>query len=374
MYCGDNWNRRILMENYLAKNLFRLRISFGFKQEEVAVQLGITRPNYIHLEKGKSFPKESTLQSIAKLYKVTPESLLAKPKEYPNIRFRSKSLKSERQKNQRESLIQIFLNHLEDYIDLENILNNHTKFQFVNFPVMNPKDTAFRLRQELGLGEVEPIQDISGLIQKIGIRVILLPPLLKEFFGLSARLSEKSMAIGINNDHKISIERRIFTIAHELAHILLHSNSFKPEEEIEIGKEENEADEFASYFLLPEKGFWKEWHKREGISFVDKVLQIKRIYKVSYKTVLKRLESNFEKKGVSPFVIFNKNYKGKIISHQEPEGLTEYDFAEEKFPSLVREAFLKEEISFSRGAELLNLSNKEMRELASEWSLDSSLS
>lgn len=359
------------METLFAENIFRLRISNKMTQTEVANQLEMTRPNYIKLEKGESQPKDATVQKIARLYKLNPENLFSTTPKFSSLRFRLKSIKTQRQFNQRESTIQLFSNDLSEYTKLEEILKQPTKYKPIERKIKTPKETAYILRKELGLEETEPIHDICGLLQKIGIRLILLNSPLKEFFGLSVKLSEDSIAIGLNKDEKISIERKIFTIAHELGHILLHSNSFLPEEKLEIDKEEKEADEFASHFLLPEKGFWKEWHKREGLSFIQKVLQIKRIFKVSYKTVLVRLNEQFSKsKGLNPFVIFNKNYKKPLSAHEEPEGLTEYDFAEENFPRLVREAFIKEEISFSKAAEILKISISEMRELANSWYMD----
>ena len=357
-----------MKNNAFAENLFRLRVSHNFTQTEIAKKLDITRPNYINLEKGESNPKDSTVQRVAKLYGLKPESLFSEKKKYSSLRFRLKSLKTSRQKNQRDSTIQIFSNELDAYIELENILVKNIQFNYADKKFSSPKQAALKVRSDFGLDEYEPILDICDLLQKVGIRLILLSSPLKEFFGLSVKLSENNLAIGINRDDSISIERKIFTIAHELGHILLHSDSFQPEEQIEKEKEEREADEFASYFLLPEKGFWNEWNKRQGLSFVQKVLQIKRIYKVSYKTILLRLDSYYKKsKAFNPYMIFNKSYKKGISSKEEPEGLTEYDFAEENFPAMVREAFLKEEVSFARACELLKISTSEMRELANSW-------
>ena len=73
-------------------------------------------------------------------------------------------------------------------------------------------------------------------------------------------------------------------------------------------------------------------------------------------TILTRLNQT-KKQKYNPFAIFNKNYNQKLSKKSEPEGLTEYDFSEERFPRLVQEAVLQDKISLSRGAELLNLSN-----------------
>jgi Zn-dependent peptidase ImmA (M78 family) len=233
----------------------------------------------------------------------------------------------------------------------------------------NPKLAALIVRDKLKLKNDKPIHDICGIMEKIGVYIIFLEASLEEFFGLSEYSDKLPPTIAINNSKDISIERKIFTIAHEFGHVILHKNSFRSHEKEEIQREEREADEFASYFLLPQEGFDKELKKRMGFSFVDKVLQIKRIFKVSYMTVLTRLNQT-KKQKYNPFAVFNKNYPIKLSKKSEPEGLTEYDFSEERFPRLVQEAVLKEKISISRGAELLNLSNSEMRRLVNEWYME----
>jgi Zn-dependent peptidase ImmA (M78 family)/transcriptional regulator with XRE-family HTH domain len=357
------------MKNIISENIFRLRISHGLTQEEVSEEIEITRANYIKLEKGESTPRSSTLQKISRLYKVKPEDLMQQVEKPNGIRFRIKSINNRKKQTQREQIIQLFSIYLSDYREILELLNSKTEYLLSDEKFNNPKDAALKVRKKLGLREEEPILDICEVLEKIGIHLIFIESSLDEFFGLSKKSDHSNATIGINNHSKISVERKIFTIAHELGHILLHSSSFQSEEKEEIEKEEKEADEFASYFLLPDKGFWNEWHKRKGLPFVDKIIQIKRIYKISYRTVLYRLE---ETKSIpyKPFAIFNKNYKKKFSKHEEPEGLTTYDFSEEKFPSLIKEAFLQEKISFSRTAELLKISNHQMRELSNFWYME----
>ena len=57
---------------------------------------------------------------------------------------------------------------------------------------------------------------------------------------------------------RISVERWIFSAAHELGHLLLHPMSYDSSKHDEPRAEEKEADTFASYFLMPEMSFKKE--------------------------------------------------------------------------------------------------------------------
>jgi hypothetical protein len=52
----------------------------------------------------------------------------------------------------------------------------------------------------------------------------------------------------------------------------------------------------------------------------------------------------------------------------EPDGLSRFDFVEDRLSRLVRQALDRELISQGRAAEILGLSRTEMRELAAAWS------
>lgn len=357
------------MNTNISKNLLRLRTINEYTQDRVANAVGISRPNYINLEHGFSSPRMSTLQNIARFYKIKIDEILMEDVSSNTIRFRCKKLDTKKKETQREIILNQFCSARDDYNSLQEILNTRMDYKLSNTNFENPKVAAQSVRKILNLKQDEPILDICGIMEKIGVNLIFLEASLEEFFGLSEYSVKLPPTIGINHSKDISIERKIFTIAHEFGHILLHKNSYRSDEKDEIQREEKEADEFASYFLLPQEGFDKELKKRKGFSFVDKVLQIKRIFKVSYMTVLTRLDQTNQHK-YNPFAVFKKNYPIKLSKKSEPEGLTEYDFSEERFPRLVQEAVLKEKISLSRGAELLNLSNSEMRKLVNEWYLE----
>lgn len=67
-------------------------------------------------------------------------------------------------------------------------------------------------------------------------------------FGLSVGVVDGGPAIIVNDDSGIAIERQIFTMAHELGHLLLHGMDG------DDTKAEREADVLAAEVLLSEKG------------------------------------------------------------------------------------------------------------------------
>lgn len=63
----------------------------------------------------------------------------------------------------------------------------------------------------------------------------------------------------VNVWDRISVERWIFTGAHEFGHLLLHPDSYDVTETVENEAEEQEANVFASCFLMPRPVFEGEW-------------------------------------------------------------------------------------------------------------------
>ena len=156
------------------------------------------------------------------------------------------------------------------------------------------------------------------------------------------------------------------TVAHELGHLVLrHVDS-------DDGDERQEADAtlFASAFLMPDAAFLRQWEESKGAWWVDRVLSVKRYFKVSYQTVLWRLVER-GLAGNDIYVSFarqyNDRYRHDLRGHYEPNGLAPLDFVEERFPRLVRTALEREEITLSRAAEMLRLPLSDMRSLYLSW-------
>lgn len=128
--------------------------------------------------------------------------------------------------------------------------------------------------------------------------------------------------------------------------------------------------------------------RSRGLAFVDRVLKVKRIFKVSYMTILYRLFQIEEASSYSDLIIrFRQDYfdryghdlKGyfepnslraefsDLVAKEDPHGLDFSDLMEERFARFVREAYEREIISMSRAGEMLNLSIMEIRALVRTW-------
>lgn len=89
---------------------------------------------------------------------------------------------------------------------------------------------------------------------------------------------------------------------------------------------------------------------------------------MSYKTVLYRLYETF---GPSIWGKFQHAYRlrtGKTLSlTDEPDSLSASHFVEDRLYGLVRTTIEQDEITMSRGAEILRLDLNTMRDMISSW-------
>ncbi|MGG3561973.1 XRE family transcriptional regulator [Neobacillus rhizosphaerae] len=373
----------------ISANLRRIRESNGLNQTQAASLSNLSRIAYRNIENGDSTPKISTLQSIATGFGIQLQELFAPVKRLEKVRFRAL-----KKMNNRDHIITEVARWLEDYKQLEEILDINESFKFEHLvkqlAKMKPGTeraiyAANQARMFLDLQETEPIRDIAGLLEDNGIKVYQISMATEGFFGLSVGKEEGGPAVVVNVWDRISVERWIFSAIHELGHLLLHFNDLDLEKIDEDPVEENEANTFASYFQMPIEAFNREWKETAGLDFVDRVLKVKRIFQVSYKTVLYRLSERFGKRVWGQFQSAYRSRSGKTLSMkeepealdsssfsevlraQEPDSLSSSAFIEDRLSRLVHEAYKKDLISKSRAAEILRIDIDSIQKRIDQW-------
>ncbi len=249
------------------------------------------------------------------------------------------------------------------------------------------------VRAHFGLSEDEPVHDICGLLESQGVKVYSVQVANDAFMGLSVAEEVGGPAVIVNTWDRLPVETWIFSAAHELGHLLLHLSAYDVNQEQEDEAQEKEADQFASHFLMPEAVFRKEWEEAAGLPLIDRVLKVKRVFRVSWRTVLYRVAERFrEDQRFLVWKRFNEEYKrqkGRALLKRdepyaitreiyqdphgirpigtEPAGMAPHDFKEDRLSRLVRKAVEAEIISLSRGAEILQMPLQAMRELSASW-------
>ncbi|MCK4311846.1 MAG: ImmA/IrrE family metallo-endopeptidase [Candidatus Cloacimonetes bacterium] len=359
----------------LGGNIKRIRKIRGFNQHAVYTASAISRQAYSNIENGKSEPKTSTLIKIAHVLDADIKDFFVEPVEFHSIRFRTNKINTQKDKMKKEEILMNLSFWLKNYNYLEEITNGKQVYCLRNFNNLIPIELAKKVREKLKLDNDEPIYDICNLVNELGIKIFRFECDLDKCFGFSVSEDDEGPVIAVNTYKNISIERQIFTIAHELGHLLMHKNSYKPELIEEKVNEEKEADQFAAHFLMPAEGFKKELKKVSGLHWIGQILHIKRIYKVSYKTVLRRLiDLNLVSNNIYMYFSaeFKRKYHKDLKKHfepysVEPEGMLKSDFVNKRLNKLVRIAYEKELITLNRASEILSLPLIEMKELTSSW-------
>ena len=372
----------------IAANLARLRLDRGLTQEDLALKSGLSRLALGRIERGDAIPRASTVRVLAKALNVPVGELIVPVRPLESVRFRAKA-----KVRSREQVLAVVSKWLEAYAWLEEELGERAAFRFgkarQGSDQAGPPAMAQAARKAVGLAPEAPVRDICGLLNQGGVKLLLLETNRDSFFGLSVGQADGGPAVVVNTWERISVERWIFTAAHELGHLLLHPDEYQRQATDLPEDAEREADEFASAFLMPECAFAPAWDATSGHSLLSRVLKVKRIFRVSYKTVLYRLVQSGREQAPRVWQAFqaqHKAYFGKTLRKAdeprpltksefawswgragEPDGLSRHDFMEDRLHRLVRQAFEGGRISMGRAAEILGLEREEMRRRAREW-------
>ncbi len=379
----------------LSANLRRVRTSRGLSQVALAEQAELSREGYRRIEDGQVEPRVDSLRRISSVLKVNLNELLLPVRELRAVRFRAS-----KRMNTREDLLANVGRWLDAYAYVEKLLHKKLDHKLDELSAelrrckrVDPKFAAARAREFMGLKPDESIRDICGLLEAHGIKVFTPSIASDSFFGLSIGAADGGPAIVVNRWERISVERWIFTAAHELGHLLLHLDAYNVDEVDEVDEEEKEGDIFAAHFLMPEQMFKKKHAEAAGLSWYDRIFKLKRLFRVSYRTVLYRIASDLppaQRKNV--WMRFNVEYKrhngGRSLPSieapialpsnafglrpaekraDEPEHLDRHDFMQDRLAGLVRIAIEQDEVTMSKAAEILDLDLDEMRELANSW-------
>ncbi len=143
---------------------------------------------------------------------------------------------------------------------------------------LSSASAAEQLRSVWGLHH-KPIKNMLGLLERKGVRVFSLPIADREIDSF-AFYYEGRPFVFLNLSK--TAERMRFDLAHELAHLILHKNVRKNRSR----GVEQDAQDFASSFLIPADGLYAQV---VGKLRIDDVFMLKKYWKVSAVAMVERL-------------------------------------------------------------------------------------
>ncbi|MEU9575401.1 ImmA/IrrE family metallo-endopeptidase [Streptomyces massasporeus] len=165
-------------------------------------------------------------------------------------------------------------------------------------PKEDGRTTAVRLRAQLDLDPVQPIEDLTGFVEGLGC-LVEYRPLPRNVHGISvpeSRGNRKIWAILINSNDYWALQR--FTLAHELSHVLYQDSG-----QFIIDRAQNShaipeivADSFSRHFLFPDDALEEMLEKHgssKDLSDVNQlVVDIMLSYGISRQATLKALRES----------------------------------------------------------------------------------
>lgn len=149
--------------------------------------------------------------------------------------------------------------------------------------IQRVQDIARRVRFALGIPD-GPITDIADILEKNGIIIIEINTDMEKFSGMSAQTQNGVKIIFLNGN--MSNDRKRFTIAHELGHIVMHIPFIAISEDRDL---ENEANVFAGEFLMPYKDFRKDVSQYLSYNDLD---MLKVYWRASKQAIIRKAYQN----------------------------------------------------------------------------------
>lgn len=147
---------------------------------------------------------------------------------------------------------------------------------------------AIEARRKLGIDLLDPIENISNLLQKKANISIIKKQLDNDISGICSKSDDGIMAVLINTN--FSLGRQNFTIAHEYYHLMYDEKLYTYST-----SKETKANTFASYFLMPKEALEyyldkKGIPKKKDVLTPDNIIDISLYFRLSYLATIVRLE------------------------------------------------------------------------------------
>ncbi|MGC9414082.1 MULTISPECIES: helix-turn-helix domain-containing protein [unclassified Streptomyces] len=249
----------------------------GMTIVELSRKVGISAQSLSNYEHGRQHPSEETLSKLSDTLNF-PESFFlgADLDEIPSgsVAFRARSKLTAGRRDVALSVGRLAL-------ELDEEISKRFRLPVADIPSLDkpdPESAAEMIRSRWDLGQTA-ISNLVHLLESKGVRVFSLAPEYSEIDAFSFWHQEKPF-IFLNTLK--SAERGRFDAAHELGHLVMHG----PVRSLTGPEAEQEANAFASAFLMPRRSVVA--HMPKG-PFIDQILKGRKIWKVAALALTYRL-------------------------------------------------------------------------------------
>ncbi len=231
--------------------LKQAREILGLTQSELAEQLNVSQSTIAYIEGGYLQPAEELLQKICEVT-LFPQSFFEQMEvtEFPygSLLYRSRTSVDASEKIQANRYGQLMFDVTEK---LSKRLSRKLKYSPLSLPKgrVDAIASAGIARSNLGYVPDKPIDDLVYDLEQHGVLIFNSPISFSKIDAFSTWAgyeNKKPVIVLIDAEHQTTCRMR-WTVAHELAHLMLHATLFG-----DIQEFEREANAFAAELLLPE--------------------------------------------------------------------------------------------------------------------------
>lgn len=337
------------MESVVGKRIKNSRIHKGLSLQNVADYVGVSKQMISKYENGETLPNSGKIILLSQLFGQKPDYFFRKSEvEIGEINFRKKSTFGIKKINALKEEVRL---HIENYIYVENTLNLNVNFKnpLLSFSIGEDKDivrAASFLKEKWEIGK-DAIYNVIDLLEEKHIKVIEVEEETNKFDGLATIVDDKYYIVVVNKN--FPVERKRFTLLHELGHLLLNIKEFEEKQQ------EKFCNLFASEMLLSSENLLMEFgHKRSQITF-EETINIQKKYGISFTAIVYKLGENavVSKSRIENFYkrINSKKELKKIVENSYYKGVENSN----RYENLVLRAVTEEMISYSKASSLLQM-------------------
>lgn len=279
-----------MSEEFIGDRLRQIRLINEKSLQDIGEAISATKQYIQQIEAGLQQPTEMTQNALADYFGVSKSFFM---QTYNHIyetecnfrKAKSTPVNIKEKAQQYASLLEEYIKFLdEDEFDLPTISFLNEDIDYKNLSALNIEMLAEELRKEWGLDVETPIDDMTKALENAGAIVTYFNELSDKVDAFSI---SRNRPLIIRNNEKYNGCRLRFDLAHECGHLVLHKCSDNAED---IELKEEQANRFASAFLLPRKGFFQEFYSVfAGININwCKMAELKKRWKVSFASMVHR--------------------------------------------------------------------------------------
>lgn len=292
----------------LGRNIKKYRMLSGLSLRQMAEHLDVSHQTIKKYEDEKLMPSSQRLIEIAKLLNVNIGDLL-NTYSVPKLKFENFRKQSKLSKTKEKGLYMLISDEIAKYIEILELANemysfDKTKWSFDVNSINDIENIAIKVRKILGVSDECALDNLTDKLEDNNF-LILEIDYEEKFDGFCEYVDNLAFIILSSKGY----ERNRFTLAHELAHLIL-----KFEEKLNDKEIEHYCDYFASCLLMPKVAMKKELEFRNNsitrnVS-INEIILIAKEYKVSLNAVIMRLNDlgiidDYKKRNL--FILLSKN-------------------------------------------------------------------